>query len=90
MIVATVRRLAETRTKAELDDAIARFEASRENTLEVDGADDGEKLSNLLAAAAIRARMDKGMALNEALREHSARVRGVLSKPGNPFGGDKK
>lgn len=81
MIVSVVRDLVSKFTKPELDEAISKFESSRENALNVEGHDDGEKLSNLLAASAIRARVDKGMSLNDALREHSARVRSILSKP---------
>lgn len=81
MILAVVKELAEKYSKPELDEAIARFETSLENTLGVAGADDGEKLSNLLAAAQIRARMDKGMSMTDAIREHSQRVRSILAKP---------
>ena len=81
MILAVVKELVAKHSKAELDDAIVKFEADLTNHLSVAGADDGEKLSNLLAAAQIKARMDKGMALNDAIREHSQRVRSILSKP---------
>jgi hypothetical protein len=87
MIVTVVKALVEKHTKAELDDAIAKFESSRENVFGVEGKDDGEKLSNLLAASAIRARVDRGMPLNEAVREHSSRVRGILAKPSQKPGG---
>ncbi|MBI3542979.1 MAG: hypothetical protein HY075_06880 [Deltaproteobacteria bacterium] len=81
MILNVVKELVARHTKAELDAAIATFESSLENTLGVEGKDDGEKLSNLLAASAIRARVDRGMELNQAIREHSQRVRSILSKP---------
>ena len=79
MIVSVVRDLANRYSKSELDSAIEALETKRENTLGVAGKDDGERLSNLLAAAQIRSRMDKGMSLNDALREHSQRVRSMIS-----------
>lgn len=81
MILSAVKDLVTKHTKAEIDEAITRFESTLENVLSVPGADDGEKLSNLLAASQIKARMDKGMSLNDAIREHSQRVRSILSKP---------
>ncbi|MBI3557155.1 MAG: hypothetical protein HY074_12900 [Deltaproteobacteria bacterium] len=81
MILAVVKELVARHSKDELDQAIAKFEADLTNTLNVAGADDGEKLSNLLAAAGIRARVDQGMSVNDAIREHSQRVRSILSKP---------
>lgn len=80
MILAAVKELVTKHTKTEIDEAITRFENTLENTLNVPGADDGEKLSNLLAASQIKARMDKGMSMNDAIREHSQRVRSILSK----------
>lgn len=81
MILSVVKDLVTRHSKAEIDDAIAKFENTLENLLNVDGKDDGEKLSNLLAASQIKARMDKGMAMNDAIREHSQRVRSILAKP---------
>ena len=81
MILAVVRELVGKHSKAELDEAISKFEADLTNDLNVAGSDDGEKLSNLLAASGIKARMDKGMSLNDAIREHSQRVRSILAKP---------
>lgn len=41
--------------------------------------DPGEQMSDYLMAAEMRAYLDKGMGVNEALREFSKRVRGVLT-----------
>lgn len=86
MILNVVKDLVSKHSKDEIDRAITAFETKRENLLNVEGPDDGEKLSNLLAASEVRARMDNGMPLNEAVRDFSQRVRSVLSKPNKPRG----
>jgi len=78
---AVVKELANKYSKFQLDEAIQAFEQTLENPLEVHGQDDGEKLSNLLVAAFVRERMDKGIAINEALREYSTRVRSMIGGP---------
>lgn len=78
MIVSVVKDLVTRHTKAELEQAVAAFETNRQNILNVEGPDDGEKLSNLLAAAEVRSRMDQGMALNDALRDFGGRVRSIF------------
>lgn len=83
MLVAVVKDLATRYTVDELKRATEAFEKNRENTLNVDGGDEGEKLSNLLAAIEVRTKMDQGVALNEALRHFSQRVRSVFAKPKN-------
>ncbi len=41
--------------------------------------DDGDQMSDYLQAAELRTLIDQGMNMNEALREFSKRVRGVLA-----------
>lgn len=41
--------------------------------------DPGEQMSDYLMAAELRSYLDKGLPLNEAVREFSKRVRGVLT-----------
>ena len=79
MILAVVKDLANKYSKDELNDAAAAFEADRSNTLQVEGKDEGEILSNLLVAAFVKSRMDKGMPMQEAIREYSSRVRGMIA-----------
>lgn len=88
MILAVVKDLVTRYSKREIDEAISRFETTLENTLGVEGKDDGEKLSNLLAAARVRGQIENGVSLNDAIREHSQRVRSILSSPkkNKPFG----
>lgn len=40
--------------------------------------DPGDQMSDYLQAAEVRAAVDKGMTLNDAVREFAQRVRGVL------------
>lgn len=79
MIVSEIRRLAEKHSLEELQSAADEFEKSRQNLLQVKGKDDGEIMSNYLAAAFVREQMNQGLSLNEAVRQYSARVRSILS-----------
>ena len=83
MNVPSVKKLAQENTLAAIDQAVASFEKSRANELKVEGANDGEIMSNLLAAQFVRQRMEKGADLNSALREYGQRVKGIL---GSGFG----
>jgi hypothetical protein len=79
VILAVVKDLANKFSKEQLNEAAASFEADRTNLLSVEGKDEGEILSNLLVAAFVRTRMDKGMAMQDAIREYSSRVRGMIA-----------
>ncbi|MEW6057854.1 MAG: hypothetical protein AB1540_14700 [Bdellovibrionota bacterium] len=78
MMVNVVKELVARHSKAELEKAASLFESRRENLLGVEGKDDGEKLSNLLAAIEIRSQVDQGASVNDALRAFSQRIRSVL------------
>jgi len=80
MKIPVIRELAQKYTTAELTEAGDAFENERKNTLEVAGEDEGEILTNLLVAAVIRSKMDSGLSLQDALREHSKSLQGLLSK----------
>jgi hypothetical protein len=78
MDVKAIKELAQQYTTAEL----TKFADDLENTGTCAiplKADAGELMSDILQAAEIRALMDKGATLPEALREFSKRVRTVLS-----------
>jgi len=79
VILAVVKELANKFSKDQLNEAVAAFESDRTNTLSVEGKDEGEILSNLLVAAFVRTRMDKGMPMQDAIREYSSRVRGMIA-----------
>ncbi len=78
MKVPVVRTLVETVPLEKIQEAILAFEKDRTNILNVEGADDGEKLSHLLVAEFALKKIAKGMKLNEALREYSQRVRSMI------------
>jgi len=81
-----IRRLAEKYTKAELDQAAELFEQKRENVYAVEGHDEAEVLTNLLMASRVRDKVDGGMPLAEAVRDHSQSVRKILTGLGKPKG----
>ena len=83
MNVPVVRKLAQERTHQEIDEAIEVFERDRKNILNVPGGDEGEILSNLLAAQFVLHRMQCGMELNSALREYGQRVKSILGGGGS-------
>lgn len=78
MDVKSVKELAQKYTVEELNKFADDFEAT--GTAPVKTQEDaGEQMSDYLQAAELRAYLDQGMTINEALREFSKRVRGVLS-----------
>lgn len=77
MDVKIVKELAQKFTADELNRFADEFESS--GVAPVKTQDDaGEQMSDYLQAAELRAYMDKGMNMTEALREFSKRIRGVL------------
>jgi hypothetical protein len=88
MNVPIVRKLALESSRAQIDEAVTAFEKTRANLLQAEGANDGEIMSNLLAAQFVRHRMDNGMELNAALREYGQRVKSILG--GGGFGSGPK
>jgi hypothetical protein len=81
MNVGIVRKIASAHPLASIDEAITAFERDRSNPLQVEGKDDAEVMSHLLAAQFVRRRMDQGQDINAAFREYAQRVKGMLSKP---------
>ena len=78
MDVKSVKELAQKYAIDELNKFADDFEAT--GTAPVKTQDDpGKQMSDYLQAAELRAYLDKGMNINEALREFSKRVRGVLT-----------
>lgn len=81
MNVAVVKKLVETHPIGVIQDAIQKFENTLENPLQVEGQDDGEKLSHLLVAEIVLQEMAKGLSFHEALRTYSQRVRSMITAP---------
>ena len=78
MDVKSVKDLAQKYSVEELNKFADEFESTGTAPIKTQ-EDAGEQMSDYLMAAEMRAYLDKGMSLNDALREFSKRVRGVLS-----------
>lgn len=77
MDVKSVKELAQKYTVEELYKFADEFEATGSAPIKTQ-EDAGEQMSDYLMAAEMRTYLDKGMSLNDALRDFSKRVRGVL------------
>ena len=78
MDVKSVKELAQKYTVDELNQFADEFESTGSAPVKTQD-DAGEQMSDYLMAAEMRTYLDKGMSLNDALREFSKRVRGVLT-----------
>lgn len=78
MDVKSVKELAQKYTVEELNKFADEFEETGVAPLKTQD-DAGEQMSDYLMAAEMRMLLDKGMSLNDALREFSKRIRGVLT-----------
>ncbi len=73
-----MKELAQKHTFEELTQFADEFEATGVPPV-ITSVDPGDQMSDYLMAAELRFLMDKGMSVQEALREFSKRVRGVLT-----------
>lgn len=78
MDVKIVKELAQKYTATELNSFADQFEATGIAPVKTQ-EDPGEQMSDYLQAAELRTYLDQGLSINEALREFSKRIRGVLS-----------
>jgi hypothetical protein len=78
MDVKVLKDLAQRYTSEELNKFADEFESTGIAPVKTQ-EDPGDQMSDYLQAAEIRNYLDKGMSLNEAMREFSKRVRGVMS-----------
>ena len=78
MDVKSVKELAQKYTVDELNQFADQFESTGSAPVKTQ-EDAGDQMSDYLMAAEMRTYLDKGMSLNDALREFSKRVRGVLT-----------
>jgi len=78
MDVKVVKDLAQKYTIEELNKFADDFEATGVAPIKTQD-DPGDQMSDYLQAAELRSYLDKGMNVNEALREFSKRIRGVLT-----------
>ena len=80
MKVAAIKHLAETYTIDELYKASQALEDGESPSIEVDGDDEGEQLTHLLASIWIKEEMSRnGNDIRAAIRAYSVRVRNSIS-----------
>ncbi len=79
MKATVVRSLAERHSVEELESAAEAMSEREEDPLAVEGGDLGEKLTHVMLAIRVRARVDGGEALKDAFRAEMAGVRDVLA-----------
>ena len=82
MKAGAIRSLAEAHTLSALEAAAEALAEREEDVLGVEGADAGEKLTHLMLAMRVRARVDAGEALKDAFRTEMAGVREVMTNEG--------
>jgi hypothetical protein len=78
MDIKSIKTLAEQYSFEDLTRFADEFEATGVAPVKTQ-EDDGEQMSDYLMAAELKFYLDKGMPMNEAVREFSKRVRGVLT-----------
>lgn len=78
MDIKSIKELAQKYTTEELGKFADEFESSGVAPVKTQ-EDPGEQMSDYLMGAELRSLLDKGMNINEAVREFSKRVRGVLT-----------
>ena len=78
MKAGTIRKLATKHDAATLEAAAEALIEGEELAIEVDGEDDGERLTHVNLALRIRQRVDGGEDVREAFRAVIGQVRGLL------------
>lgn len=80
MNIASIRHLADTFTRDELQHAEAALLREEALSIDVPGIDDGEKLTHLIAAQwVLRHKDTEGVDTMTAIREYTKRVRASIS-----------
>jgi len=80
MKIPVIKQLVETFSLEQLEMAEEAILSEQEPGIAIDGKDEGEKLTHVMAAAEIlREVKGKGIAVNEALRNYTQRVRKSIS-----------
>ena len=79
MQIPIIKKLVEAYTLVQLQDAEAAMMEEQKPAIEVDGQDEGECLTHVLASIYIKEKMEQGTAFNQALRDFSQRVRKSIS-----------
>lgn len=80
MKTTAIKKLVETYSIAQLEEAENALTEEQKPAIEIEGDDEGEQLTHVLASIYIKTKMEKdGLAFNLALRDFSQRVRKSIS-----------
>ncbi len=79
MQIPIIKKLVEQYSLAQLQSAEEAMMEEQKPAIEVDGKDEGECLTHVLASIYIKEKMEQGSAFNQALRDFSQRVRKSIS-----------
>lgn len=80
MKTTAIKKLVETYSITQLQEAENAITEEQKPVIEVEGDDEGEQLTHILASIYIKTKMEKeGLAFNLALRDFSQRVRKSIS-----------
>lgn len=79
MKIPAIKKLVESYQLPQLQDAEAALLEEQQPAIDIEGDDEGEQLTHVLAAIYIKDKMDNhGTAFNQALRDFSQRVRNSI------------
>ena len=79
MQIPIIKKLVEAYSLIQLKDAEDAMMEEQKPAIEVEGKDEGECLTHVLASIYIKQKMEQGTAFNQALRDFSQRVRNSIS-----------
>lgn len=79
MQIPIIKKLVEAYSLIQLKDAEDAMLEEQKPAIEVEGKDEGECLTHVLASIYIKQKMEQGTAFNQALRDFSQRVRKSIS-----------
>lgn len=79
MKIPAIKKAVEGYTIQQLQQAEAALMEEQPLPIDIEGADDGEKLTHILAAIFVKEEMSKGSDLMTAVRAYSQRVRNSIS-----------
>lgn len=79
MQIPIIKKLVESYSLVQLQDAEAAMMEEQKPSIEVEGKDEGECLTHVLASIYIKEKMEQGTAFSQALRDFSQRVRKSIS-----------
>lgn len=79
MQIPVIKKLVESYSLVQLQAAEEAMLEEQKPAIEVEGKDEGECLTHVLAAIYIKEKVEQGTAFNQALRDFSQRVRKSIS-----------